>query len=237
MGDERPRSVPRRAGRRRLDEQLGVRVEPARRLVEDHEAGVGEEDAPERRAAALRRRTDRCRPGRARCRDRPAEPPSQPPRPSSASSASDALVGRRMRAEQRDVVAQRAAEQLHLLRDHGDPLAEVADADRSQVDAADDHGAARSGSYSRSSSRVMVLLPLPVRPTSPSERPAASRQVDVVQHRLRRRTRTTRHRARTAAAPAGSGSASSCRQPCQRAAAARTAPRRGPRRPARLAVA
>jgi hypothetical protein len=55
----------------------------------------------------------------------------------------DSLVGRLMRAEQRDVVPQRAAEQLHLLGDDRDTPTEVADSDRAQVDIADGHRAAR----------------------------------------------------------------------------------------------
>ena len=109
--------------KRALDQLLGGRVEPRRGLVEDHQAGVLQEDPGEGQQLRLARR-------------QPTAPVAKlgvqslgqgavpAPQAQVAEHLQDALVGDRG-VEQRQVVAHRGPEELHVLGDHADMLAQV----------------------------------------------------------------------------------------------------------------
>ncbi len=67
-------------------------------------------------------------------------------------------------------------EQVRVLGDHADHVVQRLQGDVAHVVAADPHRA-RSGSYSRATSAVMVVLPAPDGPTSAVSWPAGARKL------------------------------------------------------------
>ena len=124
----------------RCTARLGDRVHPGGGLVEDHHVRVADQDPGERHELLL--------PGRQHVAA-VAEPGLQavgqlrhPRGRGPARRSAPAGRGEQVRVEQRDVLGERAGQDLGALRDHGDPAAQPLEVEVEQVGAAEEHRAA-----------------------------------------------------------------------------------------------
>src|SRR5690554_415104 len=139
VGDDDGRAVGEERLQTALHKAFARDVERRRRLIEDEHGGVGEERPGERQQLPLP-----CRDPAATLVDvgavavgKRADEVVRTHRPRGVLD----LGERRSRAPQRNVVGDRAAEEVGLLRDHDDRAAQVLGVELSQVDAVEGHGA------------------------------------------------------------------------------------------------
>jgi len=118
------------------EQGLCCRVESGRRLVEDHHAGVLEEDPGEGEQLLLTR--GQAGSGMAQHRVQ-TDGPDPLPQPDTVENFEDLIVA--AIAEEGEVVPHRGVEQLDVLGDHADGAAERVGAHPPQLDATDLHGA------------------------------------------------------------------------------------------------
>ncbi len=106
----------------------------------------------------------------------------------SSSPKSSSAATRRSSAnaavEEGQVVPQRGPEQLHFLGDHRHALAQHVQVRSGAGRLHPGECSPLIGSAMRNTSRVRVVLPLPVRPSRPNTRAGFEREAEVVQHRV-----------------------------------------------------
>ena len=118
---------------------LGVGVEPAGGLVEQHEPGIGEQDAGEGEQLGLA--GGEARPAVEHGVEAIVEAGRPLGEPDIGEGGAQLVVGGVDGAEEGEVVAERRAEELHVLAHHRDPAAEVVGGGVPHVDPAEPHAA------------------------------------------------------------------------------------------------
>ena len=201
VGDDQRRAARHQLGDGRLDAAPRSRVDARGRLVEHDEVGLAQPHPGQRQQLRLAGR----QPGAARAEgavdaavDERAEPDVCAARASTAASvgagSNSVTLSRTVPANSSTswgISATRRRSSASGMSAIGTPPSRTVPS---------------VGSTSRSSRRENVVLPLPVRPTTPTERPAAMCEVDVdagSAARRRRRSRTRRRRSRSTSAPGG----------------------------------
>ena len=118
-----------------LQELLGVRVDTRGRLVEDHQARVGQEDPGEGNQLGLA--GGEALAGRSEVGVQAVGEPAEPGLQAEAHQHAVEAAVRHVAVEEGDVVPQAAMEQLHLLGHQADPSPELVEAGLADVDAAE----------------------------------------------------------------------------------------------------